>query len=221
MLKRIKSMSQWEKDLVNGYAKNVQKLSAHNIPAAISYLCMIYYHENDHFEQHPKFDTVNVNDAKDTMTTEGGKWAEVYGKFIITNADTKIPMIYSWTFEIAGVSKSYETSIGICKGNSTLIGTHQWPELAYELSHDGDKALIKFGKFKYKTYSFERYTKGGIVKMEINMRQKTIKFYVNGKDQGIAFNDIDFSKIYNVIVGAGDKGITIKLTNFTRKICYD
>ena len=60
LFKKIKSINQWEKDLVIGYTKQAQRLMKHNqIPMAISYLCLVYHYEYDYF--HECEDDMDIN----------------------------------------------------------------------------------------------------------------------------------------------------------------
>ena len=57
------------------------------------------------------------------------------------------------------------------------------------------------------------------IKMEVNTTTKTLRYFVNGEDQGIAFENIDFeTRQYNMFVFAGDKNVKIKLTEFVKCI---
>ena len=56
---------------------------------------------------------------------------------------------------------------------------------------------------------------GDIVKMVANTRKGHIKYFVNGKYQGIAFGNGSFkTRTYKLYISAGDKGTCMKLIDF-------
>ena len=101
LFKKIKSINQWEKDLVIGYTNEAQKLVKPNqIPIAISYLCLVYYCQYDYFVfAENKIDGVHINHKKDTVTCNDGVGIE-YVNGIMSIPDDKIPLIYRWTFKL-------------------------------------------------------------------------------------------------------------------------
>ena len=100
--KKVESINQWEKDLVIGYNNAAQKLIHPNvIPIAISYLCLVYHHEYDYFNEIWKDADIKINEKKDefeycssdSISTPG----TVYGLMDID----KSGYLYSWKFKIA------------------------------------------------------------------------------------------------------------------------
>ena len=98
-----------------GYNKQIQKSMKlyHQFPVAISYLCLTYYHEYDHFVEVENDNIFEINDAKNkiTIVTIGG-WCNIDGKMnIIYNP--KLPLIYSWTFKVTKTAKISRVFIGM------------------------------------------------------------------------------------------------------------
>ena len=78
VLKRIKSVSQWEKDLVIGYHKEAQKLlNSLQIPTAVSHLSLVYYHENEYFKNCPN--SMELNQTRDQVTVKANDPCLVHG----------------------------------------------------------------------------------------------------------------------------------------------
>ena len=65
----------------------------------------------------------------------------------------------------------------------------------------------------------EEYDKGDVVKMQCVLPEGVVRFFVNGKDQGVAFYQMDFSqgKVYYLAVYGYDKGCAIQLVDFEIK----
>ena len=112
LFKKIKSISQWEKDLAIGYCKEAQKLVMPNqIPSAISYLCLVYYYQYDYFNKCD--DGLEINERKDTVTKikEDEDAASAEGFMEVTKGEMRL--IYSWTFQVSGMWDSRMPTIGI------------------------------------------------------------------------------------------------------------
>ena len=221
VFQKIKSINQWERDLVTGYTKEAQRLLVSmQIPMAISYVCLTYFHEYDYFIKCGK--RAKINKDKDCVTIKTLSGGTTYGNIII---DDSIKMIYSWKFKISGkIARDafYYIAIGIDSSNRSyydgffpLYG-NAWRQFEfYAFLYDGKKVSSKENKKRYGT----NFKQGDTVTMEINVQKQEMKYFVNDKDQGIAFKNIDFKQTkYNMAVFAGDKGVEIKLIEFKRYI---
>ena len=68
-----------------GYNNRAQKLVKSNqIPMAISYLCLVYHHETDYFNEIWKDADIKINDVKDEIMYDSSKYGSsrpgtVYG----------------------------------------------------------------------------------------------------------------------------------------------
>ena len=101
-LEKIKSISQWEKDLAIGYTREAQKLVRPNtIPMPISYLCLLYVYESEYFHSNSK--EIRVNDQKDSVKAII-PYGTAYGVTNIPGAFTNASLVYSWTFQILDVT---------------------------------------------------------------------------------------------------------------------
>ena len=196
LLKKLKSISQWEKDLVTGYNKKAQKLiSSNQIPIAISHLCLVYFHEYDYFDKCGNNRITMINDKRNQMSVikDGGDF--VYGKTDILYE--KVGMIYSWTFSV------FVNGL-IMIGISDICGYG-----------DDKETLLNLSWAQYT----KAFTTDGIVTMEVNTKKKQMRFYIDGMDQGIAFKNIDFKRIkMKMYVYAEQQGTSIKLIRFSKML---
>ena len=217
-------MSQWEKDLVFGYNKNAQTLVTPNrIPMDVSYLCLVYYHEHDYFD---KCDNrLEINEARDTVAVKNVSGDATFGKGQACGGciiNGKIPMIYSWTFETFGKDiNHYLKYIGISSGTEPgklfSEGADNTDIEFYRMENDGE-VLCSLWSLDWEKYN-EGFNDGDIVKMEINTKKQEIKYFVNDKDHGVAFRDINFDdKEFRMAVFIGDKDYKIRLSEFKRTI---
>ena len=187
--KRIKSISQWEKDLVNGYTKEAQKLVVPNqIPVAISYLCLVYYYQYDYFVD----STQGSTRTKTSVQATKKKIAKLYGHqtmySFINKELNQIPMILRWTFRINKIDNTNNDDMDACYIGITTATTpdniFKCEKWCYKLSNKGDLIIGGFPKYPYcKPFGFDDK-----IVMEYNNKTKEFKFAINGQCPGIAFS---------------------------------
>ena len=223
LAKKIKPISQSEKDLVIGYTKESSKLSlSYPFPIALSYLCLIYYFEYDYFHECDR--GLRINDKKDTVKVIGRKdqWISkrAFGKIVI---QTKIPMIYSWKFKLIDDNYSVPAIfISTRNGASSADIKNQYD--TYELWRSGH---ITSWLTRHESQIYERYCnpwqQADVITMEVNTKEKHIKYFINDKDYGVAFKDIDFNDNefkMGVHVEMRGTDYKIKLIEFSKKILH-
>ena len=60
---------------------------------------------------------------------------------------------------------------------------------------------------------------GDIIKIELNIKDKNIKFYVNGNDYGIEFIDIIIDeRVFNLAVNFWESNQSVQLIKFERML---
>ena len=211
LFKKIKSINQWEKDLVIGYTKKAQKLVKPNqIPTAISYLCLVYYYQYDYFVfGGNKIDGIHINDKNDTVTVidDGVGSSYVYG---IMSISDEIPLIYRWTFKLLNKGEEFYNDLAIGISNET-DSEHDYYRIFSQGEKDSLDSLAEYAQL---------LNSGDVIIMEVNVKNGEMRYYVNDKDHGIAFENIDFKKNkYKMEICVGDKGFEIKLIDFTKIKC--
>ena len=233
LFKRIKSINQWEKDLVIGYNNDAQQLvHPKQIPLAISYLCLVYHHEYDLFHEiGPAVglpSDIKINDKGDEFMYPTSDYmtgcSTVFGLMDIYKEKQKPGYIYSWKFLITNTKSAsaiYDwISIGIsdstdCADNDFSIDPTSKHSFYAYLSFQE-----KVAKGEDEESYGDRFYINDIVEMVVDTSKNHIKFSVNDKDHGIAYKGIDFeSTKYKMAVYNGDKEVNIKLTDVQIELC--
>ena len=128
--------------------------------------------------------------------------------------------VYSWKFKVDTLdNKNYKM-----KNKMIIIG------ITDSTQHDHADFSMNFGNEGYSSYAYisngykasdvdkeygEKFNVNDIVTMMADIGKKQIRFSVNGKHQGIAFDNIDFgSAKYKMAVYTSDTNIKIKLIEF-------
>ena len=214
LFKKIKSINQWEKDLVIGYTKEAQKLVLPNqIPIPISYLCLVYHYESEYFDESTQ--KVDINKERDIATIiEDGGYGFAVGKVII---ESKIPMIYFWTFQVFyGDNSDKITRIGI--SNRTIKdGKIKWND-GDEWFHMDDDCVAAGSYDDWDSvYHFDEFQHGDIIEMTLNTKIMEIGYFVNDKCVFIPLKNIDFkAKQFRMWVSFGNINQKIKLVKFEK-----
>ena len=208
------------KDIVFGFIKQSQNLFNknsiyHNIPSLVHNLCLNYFWISEYFTLHGSDITLNKdkNIAKVNKENSNGT---VYGNVDI---DINALVKYEWIFETSGFE---EICIGIDSSNK------QYPDKDYT-----DPVINKFNFYAYYNGGNKFFcgsdrtgTKYGdsweddqkyIIKMILNVPNKTLEYYVDNESEGIAFDNIDFNdKEYNMAVytNRSDKESVVQLLDF-------
>ena len=226
LFKKIKSISQWEKDLVIGYTKEAQKLVRPNqIPMAISYLCLVYYYQYDYFDKCDD-DALEINQQKDTVTVvqEIEGIGTVYGNMYIM--ETKPPIIYSWTFETSATPVGMEMvpMVGISDSTEPIHWSDYGENVDWFVFYGKSNQIDSQSNGEHATTfkDYGTFKNGDNIKMEINTKKQTVRYYINEKDQGIAFENIDFrTKKFKFIVMIHRKDYKVKLIDFSKTLCQE
>ena len=216
----FKNPSQWEKDLVVGYHKEAQILvQPIQIPSEITKLCLDYYHEHDYFYQCKDPHRMQISDGQDTVTVIQNAGSYVCGAMYIGGDGQFLPMIYLWTFQIynrGAIDESWLTSIGITNAeNEDENEVFDGMDDSYRFASDGE-ILQCDEEDDYWTPYVEGGFNNDIIQMRIDICAGSISYQINGKDKGIAFKRIDFTKRYRMILYAGNNDECVKLINFKR-----
>ena len=220
-LELVKNIDQVTKDIVFGYIRQCEinllpnNNTFFNISSLIKFICIIYYWRQEYFTSHGSCS--KLNDEKDIVTNTEYKTNTVYGNININN---KISCIYLWTFKIINWwIPTGQIFIGIDSSNKKFIEknftshyNHKNPVYyafdsdGYKISTDDQWADNEYGK---------QCKSGDIVKMEVNILNKTITFYINDKCYGIAYKNIDFeNKTYNMAVSMHGSTDSVQLIAF-------
>lgn len=149
----------------------------------------------------------------------------IFGHKIIKKLDN---CIYIWYFKIFGdyfpdpmMTMLSPLEIGI----TDKMDINDKENNHYFYCSSGQKnSIISNSYFGYPfNQKYEQYGKAfglnDVIKMKLNVLKKTLRFYVNDKAQGIAFNDIVFGKNqkYKMALSINEKDISVQLIDFKTK----
>ena len=236
-LEAIKSIDQRTQDIANGFIRASQSLIIndnhpyYNIPSLVFVITVLYYYNPEYFTIHGQF--IKLNKDKDTVTLTNEYSfisGTAYGNVII---DKRSKGSHIWTFSVVkpDCSGQGEMTIGIDSSrkkfaDDCMYVSHrkEYAYYGYVSFNDGDDACTAIrtynAKLDHKHYECEY---GVIysdteseVKMELNMRNRTLKYYVNDTDQGIAFDNICFQndEQYTMVVCLAYEVMSVQLTNY-------
>ena len=184
--------------------------SSKHVPAAIKYICIKYYHINDHFTVRNKEDDHNLiqlNDKQDIASCfyqhpECG-WPTreiIYGKNgIIDPNDTSITK-YKWTFKLLSLPNQYDSVyIGI---DSSEVKTNfnynaliynpepdKYPCYGFQIRSGGQAIQSLDGDFEY----FRKVCDNDIIEMAVDTQDKTLYCYLDNENCGAFGDNINMS----------------------------
>ena len=234
----IKPADQKTKDTVNGFTRGLQSLlpndhnNYNNIPSLVFMIITLFYYNPEYFTIHG--DHMILNDDKSIIKMlyyGSGSINLVYGNIVINKSSTQKRI---WTFNIMkpnvdatmvisidSSNKKFANgeSIGSKANNATsYYGNQSHNDVSIALRDDDSIRVYNstVDENEYPYYYGEVYSDYiGEVKMDLNMNLKTLKYYVNERDQGIAFKDICFKndEQYSMCITLDDE-MTVKLSDY-------
>ena len=184
---RINDVDPVSQCIVFGFIRCIeQSLSKmRSIPMEIFSMCLLYYYNPEYFTNHG--DYISLKNGDKTMEhNSDNEYDTVYGNLEINDKDY---IKCSWTFQINKLNDNLVMGIGISCNRRVINDMFAGSENTYayeayrigELHSKGD--LTEYGC---------PWKDGDIVKMELDVENKTLRYFVNSEDQGIAVQDINF-----------------------------
>ena len=223
LFKKLSKIDDATKYGVYGWIRKAEEeLNLCHIPHMISSICILYYHEDDIFDVRKMGKFVHVSDDKKCVTFKNSKryyWQHC-NLFGTINVPSTNDLHYRWDLKVHRGSND-EFLIGI----SAAYDSFNIEEEAFEqtgphyLFYSGYGSLI----FENNTQTWKEYGTGygnnDKVSIELNLRRNKIKFYVNGIDQGVAYQGKVIKKdkdIYYRLLVAGYKSGKIEIIGFQK-----
>ena len=201
---KLKFADDRSKVIIFGFIRKI-KINQDEIPAEIKQLCLLFYFQAEQFGQHGKklkvscSDDANINDIIEQHIE--GFWYSGYGTFIIN--PIKYPSaIYIWTLKFSTQSSAITTpSIGIVSVDTEYpletycFMSQEYDFYAWETTWKcaRDKLQASRGYAEELDNGLEC---GDIIVMELNIPNATLKYTRNGKDLGIAHDNINMQNKY-------------------------
>ena len=196
-----------EKIIVNGYIKKCQYLLPsnepyYNIPQLIYFTVIAFYHKCEYFTKHG--DKIEINDKYDTATNKTSTYNTVYGNIDINGNES---IIYVWKIKIIlvdliifGIDSSNKKHLnnrfsanytsGWIKNEFEFYGCGFSIDCIWSYTKEIDDQECDYG-----------IKKGDIITMELNLRNKTLKWYINDQYINFILTKINFdNKKYNMAI---------------------
>eukprot|EP01084_Bolivina_argentea_P319735 554589_1 len=233
---KLRFVNKRSKTITMGYIRSVENelhTNHHNVPIGIKNLCVLYYLETEQFGRHSKelmISSSNGREKNDIVEQmEDGYWYCVYGTIIIDKK--KHPdSIYKWKLRLNKSNKECVLpSIGIVVVNDNtklpldyycfvIASGQSYPceYYGFELTWGSIRSKEiddQIGDCLYHSLKND-INEGDIIKMELNIKNKTLKYYLNDKDLGIAFKNINMNYKYCLAISFASKGIQIQIVDF-------
>ena len=230
----IKDVDDYIKNIVNGYIHTSQSLLPHEqntyyiIPPLVGYLITAYYYEPECFAFFPE--SITKNEKKDVITHSSLRDISIFGNMKISK--NLYCNKFIWTLKISNCCIGLSIAIGIDADSSKDV------ESLFDCNERADVPFYAYESYyrKYSQNSFFHYFTGdmkestirgkygicyveqeteNILKMALDTKNKTLRYYVNEKDQGIAVDDVmlDNNEEYTLAISA-EAHVTVQLLQF-------
>ena len=218
---------QREKDLINGFIREIQKIFPedvpfYNIPISINKICGVFYQlYNDKWDK--KYIGVNHRLSQDGYRIEHIKSYQntSYGSLIV-----KSPGIYRWGFKLhhtCHLTKDnyWAVVLGVWKTKSAeepltkkAFSTNAHGKGHYEWGYAFDAipgVLIKPAGWISNGGKYgKRCTVGDVIEIELDLNQFVLKYRINNKDMGNAFENIEDTE-YRVACSTVKIGMIVEM----------
>ena len=197
---RVKDIDDYTKSIVYGFVHSSQKLfdkeqsTYYTISDLITSLIILYYHQTEYFAKCP--DDIQVNETKDMVQSTNTAERSIFGDIKI-NKHTYCNK-FVWKFMVLNCSQGMLLFFGIDASE-------------YKKTTG---LLLSYGQYQN---CFTEQNKENIVEMEFDTKNTTLRYYVNGRDQGISFDDVSFDndEQYTMAISCNNP-VTVKLLDFKR-----
>ena len=177
----------------------------------IFYMVLKYHYLGKQFITYQKQVTLNEskNEATFTNNTEFfEKYAYLYSNKAI---DHTLDLLYRYKIKIIEMSDCiYSVGIGISSGNKSARSAAYFTYWSQGVEETYIDDGTRWGQYNADSKYGEKFGIGDIITMEVDTRNKTIKFYKNDKDLGFvpvhSGSKVDFTKYYYLQITLTDYG---------------
>eukprot|EP01083_Nonionella_stella_P077828 212735_1 len=219
--------------LVYGY---IHLFHGHHFPPELVNLCLLFYLLGESFNAKLHGENIQIVSSNKAILHLSSS-SSICGSNII-DTQQHPSSIFSWTIKLyANGPAKMQLGIGIlstcdhinrhCHCNR-IINSNCF---AYDQSQcsyfslytttgyctlDSSNSLSKVNGFNHDAllvYNADS-VKDNIIRMELNTKYRIIKYYINGFDAGVAYNQIDFTKKYRFAVCLYKKDTIIEIIDF-------
>ena len=226
---KLKQIPDEIKNLMHGFMHQTERELSFTIPDLITTICIFYYYQFEHFSVCGQRIGINENGNIATVVMDDDKVKSrkntVYGSIPICESYGALK--YIWEFKIHKCSWREDIYIGIDSSNKQCINTdfsdefmddetigdylfYAWGTDANQYSNATDLDEDSNGKP-------EAIQQGDIIKMEINITNRTLIYYKNGKVT-VSFTGLSFEEhVYHLAIALESEETSIELTNFVSR----
>ena len=233
-LKSIKHINQKDVWTVTGYLRSIELLlpdssAYYNIPEPVNHLILSYYHRPEYFTICGS--RLQIDDIQDTLTHKTDEIHDfdyndvgtAYGNIMI-NGDEDHVLV--WIFKIIKCKDGLY--IGIDSSNRKHPDSEPidpWTKKYTFWSYAGGANAFLFYNIQDEMkngcvnngFYAEDWRDNDILRMEVDVPNQTIKYILNDKDTGIAFNDINLKgKQFCLAISSEEGGQSVQLLDFQR-----
>ena len=212
--KQLSKIDKRTKYSVHGWIRNKEKsLGLTTIPSMINAICILYFRDDEIFNVING--AVKLSENKKIITSLAGDFAFLIKAFYNYGIMEIVPtsnLVYQWDLRIVKCTENDCIYFGITSTKSEELfgdGHH------YAFKNGGEKTKTDE---KWKSYGEEIRT-GDIVSINLDLKKAQIKLIINGKDQGIAYENVDKSKDikYRLFVTLLFKNDCVEILNFSKQ----
>ena len=222
-LKTIKWIDQRNKDLMFGFIREINELYT-TIPMMINYICLLYYYliPEKFIKCSSNLNITSSDSNKNDVVTickYSSEWENMHGNVII-NTENNPNVIATWTVKtnsvccIIGIHSMYDDE-NICYGDDYNDSESGSNRMSPNYGWEGEGGRIGTGYTWYGGGGMEKFDDGdNVIKMELNVSKKQLKFYKNGQETKVVFNDIDITTDYHLMIRCYPKQHQINVYSF-------
>ena len=185
--------------IVSGFVREIQEMLPKNdnffmIPREITNECIKYYLIREYFATLCKWTKTSDRETTIVRTNTGGTYSTGINFGAVSIPSTE-PIIYRWYIKINhGGPKYAKIIIGISSDPITNIVNNRQNVFDSYYSNRSNYGWNGFSGSKYGDGGYSSYADtfgdDDMICMELNLRNKRLRYSVNEQDQGIAFYDI-------------------------------
>lgn len=215
----LQDVDQKEKDIVFGYMKDINQSIEidYIIPSLVLHSCLLYYYQPEYFAIIATEDneqSVNISNDKMTVSLIPNQWASCFGNVEIHSMSKRI---CRWSIRVkgeGGVSNAKLLVVGV-SGNGSLsdVFFHQNEENSFACNGVGDQWINGTISNIKNLCAWEH---GDLIGIKLDLKQRTMEYFCNGKTQGIIHENISISDAisYRLAVYLDWDGLTVTIENF-------